>query len=291
MAGEKDFRKARGAILRGETAMMANTRDEIVRLLKEAAAHIRVILAGQPTDYQLWALPRLQTEIRQVLAQFGEDAAARISSAAGQAWELGGESIVEPLRAGGVLQGVAFQAIDQRQLLAMRAFATDRIKGIGLDAANRINAELGRVVIGAQGPSDAISAVTQILGEASRARATTIVRTSLGQVFSAASFERVGRVAAAVPGLKKQWIRSGKLHPRLNHAAIDKQIQDVGDPFILNGGALKMMYPLDPAAPAAEVINCGCRMVAYKADWNIDRPARGGPAAGPSLRELIAAGG
>lgn len=271
MAGEADFTKERNAILRGETAMLANTRDEIVRLLKVADERIRVILAGQPTDYQLWSLPRLQQEIKQTLAQFGDNAAVKISNATGQAWELGAASIVEPLRAGGVLtQGALFQSIDPRQLLAMRAFATERIKNIAIEAANKINAELGLVVIGSQGPSDAIGAVTRILGVESRARATTIVRTSLGQVFQVAANERIGGVAAKVPGLKKQWHKSGKIHPRLNHAAIDKQVQEVNQPFILNDGALKMMFPLDPAAPAGQVINCTCRMSSYMANWVID---------------------
>ena len=292
MAGERDFRKERNALLRAETRMLSNTRDEIVRLLRDAASRIRVILAGQPTDYQQWALPRLQQEIKQALAQFGEDAATKMSSAAGSAWELGSASIAEPLIAGGALKlGASFQAIDPRQLTAMRSFMTDRIKNVAIDAANKINSELGLVVIGAQAPSDAIGAATTILGETSRARARTIVRTELGRAFSVAAHERVTNVAAAVPGLKKQWIRSGKIHPRLNHAVIHQQVQDVDQPFILNGGALKMMFPLDPAAPAGETINCGCRMVAYKEDWKIDRPARGprGLERGPSIRELIAA--
>src|SRR3990167_8364078 len=116
MAGKPDFRKERNTILRGETAMLKNTRDEVVRLLKEADARIRVILAGQPTDYQQWALPRLQQEIRQTLAQFGEGAAVQISNATGQAWEMGEASIVEPLRAGGVLTPrSSFPSIDPRQ--------------------------------------------------------------------------------------------------------------------------------------------------------------------------------
>ena len=47
MPGEKDFRKARAHIVRGRTALLGNTRDEIVRLLKQADVQIRAILAAR----------------------------------------------------------------------------------------------------------------------------------------------------------------------------------------------------------------------------------------------------
>lgn len=270
MAGERDFRKVRGEIIRGRTALLTDTRAEIVRYLKDALDQINAILAGQPTDYQQWSLPRLAKEIQQALGQFGEQAAAQISTRAGEAWQLGQDVIDQPLLAGGVRVEAALGAIDVRQLQAMRAFMTDRIANIGLDAANKINAELGLVVIGAQGPSDAIGKVRAILGEQSRARATSIVRTELGRAFSVASYERLAARAAQVPGMKKQWRKSGKLHPRLFHDLADGQIRDVDKPFNLGNGA-NLMYPHDPAAPASETVNCGCVMLPYMESWKEDK--------------------
>src|SRR3990172_5770847 len=217
MSTESNFRKARAAVVRGRTALLKNTNAEIVRLLKEADARIRAILAGQPTDYQQWALPRLQREIAQALAQFGERASGEISTAAGRALQLGEDLIDKPLEAGGIhalRASIGLQAIDVRVLQAMGALMTERIKNIALEAANKINAELGLVVIGPQGPADAIGATTKILGEVSRARARTIVRTELSRAFGVAAFERMGEAANIVPGLKKQWRKSGKAHPR-----------------------------------------------------------------------------
>lgn len=290
MPGEKDFRKTRAQIVRGRTALLANTRDEIVRLLKSADAQIRAILAAQPTDYQRWALPRLQQEIPQALAQFGEQAGARLSTASGQAWQLGQDLVDEPLNAGGIRVAASLQHLDTAQLSAMRAFMTERIKDVGLAAANKINAELGLVMIGAQGPSDAIGKVAQILGEQSRARATTIVRTELSRAFSVASFERIGQAAAVVPGMQKQWRKSGKLHPRFYHDLADGQVRDVGEPFHFGDGAT-LMFPHDPAGSAAQTINCGCVMLPFKSDWKVSQPKRspGGLDMGPSLRELLPA--
>lgn len=133
----------------------------------------------------------------------------------------------------------------------MRAFATERITGITLEAGNRINAELGRVVIGAQTPFQAVESVSQILGEATLKRANTIVHTQLAQAHSAATQLRMEQIARdAVPELEKRWIKSGKREPRLNHAVINGQVQPAGKPFKLNGGRLLMMCPHDPAAPS-----------------------------------------
>lgn len=286
---QKAFRKGTLEVVSARTALLRDTRDEIVRLLRVALERINVVLAGQPTDYERWMLPQIAREIRQALAEFGDAAAAEISTAAGDAWQLGEDLVDRPLEAAGVRAGAAVPAIDVRQLQAMRTFMTDRIKNIGTVAADRINGELGLVVIGAQSPSEAIGKVRTILGEQSRARATTIVRTELGRVYSVSSFERLKSTAAKVPGMQKQWRGSGKLHPRFFHALADGQVRDVGEPFDFGNGA-ELMYPHDPAAEASEVINCGCIMLPYKGDWKVSQPGRApgiGLGEGQSIKELF----
>ena len=298
---ERAFKAALRKLTRGNTDLQRNTRDEIVRQLKAALAKIEATLGAAPTDYQLWSLPRLMAEIRQVLNEFGDSAAAQISTAAGRAWQLGADTVDTPFAAAGVGIRAVLPAISTRQLLAMRAFATDRIKDIAVQAMNKINTELGLVVIGAQAPGNAVGAVRNILGEPSRARATTIVRTSLGQVFSVAGFNRMQDAAARVPGLQKQWRRSGKVHPRLHHFIADGQIRDVDKPFELRPlgqSPVHLMYPLDPKAPAGEVINCGCVSLPYMAGWAnlqnaLSQPGRSNAPvadnldAGPTMSELL----
>ncbi|MGQ0545548.1 MAG: hypothetical protein ACT4P3_09485 [Betaproteobacteria bacterium] len=258
---KRAFDRARAAVVRGRTSLMRSTRDDLVRLLKAAEGAIREQLASQPTDYQQWSLPQLSSEIRRTLDEFARDGGARISGAAGDAWSLGRELTEKPLVSAMPEASVAsaLPMLETTQLAAMRAFMIDRVKDIGVDAANKITAELGLVAIGAQSPSDAIGRVAEILGEASRARATTIVRTELGRAFSTAAQLRLEQAAGVVPGLKKQWRRSGKLHPRLHHDLADGQVREVNEPFVLKplGRApVELMYPRDPAAPASETINC-----------------------------------
>lgn len=263
---QKAFNAAVKAGIKQKTAIQANTHAEIVRLLKHAQDNIAAVLAAQPSDYQRWALVDLQFEITRILKEFGESGAAVIGTAAGESWQAGQDLLDKPLSAiGGSSVVASLPRINTRQLTAMREFMTDRIKDIGVQSANKINSQLGLVVIGAQSPGDAVTQVRRILGDPSRKRAATIVRTELGRVFSVANHERMHQAVKAGVPLQKEWIRSGKKHPRLGHNAAHGQTVNVNDPFLIpsstGGSATKMLYPHDPAAPAKETINCGCASV------------------------------
>lgn len=244
---------------RERTRLINDTTREIRVLLQEAAARIATILAGQPTDYQSWYLPQLMAEIERVLRETGVQAGR--TAAAGQSGTVaaGGALIDEALR--GAQVSAIVPRIFSGQLQAMASFLTEKIRGITIATANDINTQLGLVTIGAQGPGEAIRAVQALLGENTAQRAGMIVHTELARGFSTASFERLRSAAEYVPGLKKKWRKSGKLHPRLEHAAINNQVRDWNAPFVLHGGRVAMMYPHDPAAPASETINCGCVML------------------------------
>lgn len=275
-AAAKAFRAAQAAQLRKRAKLIAMMRDDILTLLKEAQDRIALILAGQPSDSQRWQLTQLQNEIAIQMQVFSNSAGAKLSAAAGQAWEAGQELIDAPLQAaasagGGQIAGIA-PLLDTAQLLAMRAFMVERIMDVGAQAASRIKTELGLVVLGQQGQSEAITKITALLGEKSRERAITIARTEIARVYAVAAFEKLQEDAKLVPGLKKQWRRSGKIHSRLSHDLADGQIRDIDKPF--NIGGVAMRFPHDPKAPAAETINCGCTLVAWKADWTVATPDR-----------------
>lgn len=275
---ERAFRRARNAAVARRTALLQDTRAEIVRQLQLAQERIQTTLAAQPTDYQRWYLPQLSREIGRALAELGEASAATLATAAGTAWQAGEQLIDAPLEAAGIRVAGVAPAIDTRQLFAMRAFMTDRIRDVSVQAANKINTELGLTVIGAQPVHETIGRVAEILGPQSRARATTIVRTELGRAYSVAAHERLAQAAKRVPGMRKEWRKSGKLHPRPHHDAANGQVVDHDQPFILHGpkGEVRLMFPHDPRAPAEETINCGCVM--------LPRP----PAFGPAVRAGLA---
>lgn len=251
--------EAFNAALTGRTRLINGTLAALRALLQKADADILAILAALPSDYQAWYLPQLQGEVRRVLELIAGDVAAAVDAGQVAAWRQGSAMVDGVLAASAV--SVVMPQLDTRQLSAMRQFLTEKIKDVTLDAANLINSELGLVTIGVKTPFDAIKAVSEALGEKTLRRGTTIVATELNRAFAAANQLRMEQSAQYVPGLQKKWLKSGKREPRPEHVAIHGQVQPVDKPFVLEGGAVKMMQPGDPSAPARHTINCGCASV------------------------------
>lgn len=268
------FRAARSAQLKRLPQLQKDTAAEVVRLLRQAEREILAQLASQPSDFQAWHLPNLQQAVRQALAEMERGAAARLGSAAGEAWAAGIDLVDQPIEAGfgGSLRisGLA-PAIDTRPLMAMRAFMTDRMKDISTTVANRINAELGLAAIGAKSTSQATDAIAELVA-GGRTRAIAIVRNELGRAWSIAAQERKSQAAERLPGLKKQWRRSGKIHSRPAHDIADGQVRAVDEPFLVDG--IEIMFPRDPAAPPSETINCGCSSLPFVESWDMAIPGR-----------------
>jgi hypothetical protein len=269
---EKLFSQERKKRLSARTKIQRDTANEIYRLLSEAEKEISDKLASSPTEWESWYLPQLQQSIRQSMDEFSTAASSTITQGASDIWQAGIDLIDKPLQAAGLDIVANLPGIDNRQLIAMRTFMTDRMKDIGVTVANKINSELGLIAIGAQTPGDAISKISRIIDKGGRSRATTIVRTEVGRAFSVATHERMTQSSEYLPGLKKQWRRSGKVHSRLSHDAADGQIKEVGEPF--NIGGVLMMHPRDPAAPAGETINCGCEELPYMDSWEMKYPGK-----------------
>ncbi len=271
------FLKARAAQLKVRAALLATTREQVIKLLNQALDEIKALLATAPTEYEQYKLPLLQKQIEQALATFGDNAANVLAQGATQAWANGQALATAPLEAAGIGVTSGLPPLDTAMLMAMSNFMVDRIRDVGTQAAAKIKAQLGLTLIGAQSPGEAVGTITDILGEQSRERAITITRTELARVHAVAAQQRMEQAAKVVPGLGKQWRRSGKMHSRENHDAIDGQIQPVDKPFALvgkDGQPVFMMHPHDPAAPAGEVINCGCVSLPHMMSWDTINPGR-----------------
>lgn len=257
------------------TKIQRDTFSEVERLLTVANERARLTLASAPTDWERYHLPKLQQSIRQTLDELALQAGRAVNSAAGRAWEAGVDLIERPLEAGGVRISAMLPQLDTQQLLAMRSFMTDKMRDISMTVANRINTQLGLVAIGAQSPGDAIGRIAELF-DGGRGRAITVVRTELGRAFSTAAYERQQQAAELLPGLQKQWRRSGKVHSRFHHDAADGQIQAVDQPFILHSktGIVHLRFPRDPQAPPGETVNCGCESLPHMAHWDMTHPKK-----------------
>lgn len=252
-------------------AIEAKTRAEVGKLLGEAEAEIRTILAGQPSDYQQWVLPHLEASIRQSMADVAGGMVDAATDGVSSAWGAGVDLVDRPVAAAlGLELHSLLPSVDTRQLMAMRTFMTGKMKEVAAEALARINSELGMVMVGIRAPSDAVGAITDILGEKARGRAFTILRTETGRAYSTAQQERQSQAVKVLPGLRKLWRRSTKRHSRVSHDHADGQIVEVDKPFLVGGTAI--MYPRDPAAPAKHTINCGCLSLPHMADWEVKHP-------------------
>lgn len=234
--------------------LLDDTHDDIVALLRRAQGDIALTLASAPSDYQQWRLNALNLEVDRLLGIFGDQAGDVLSNAAGEAWAGGLAAIDKPFSAAGI--EMVLPVIDSTQLQAMRTFMVDRIKDVGVQAAQKIKSEIGQALIGIQDIAQTIQKVGSIMGESSVSRVTTIVGDNLSRAWATASFDRAMQSDAAGVEMEKIWRRSGKIHSRLAHDLTDGVRKSIKEPFVINGH--KIMYPKDPKAPIEESINCGC---------------------------------
>lgn len=266
---DKAFLDERRRQMQRLPAILAATDDELAALLKAALDDVRATLAGGTSDFEAFRLQMLERSIVRRLAELGEDMAKAVSARAGEAWAAGVEAVDAPIGAGGIQLDALLADVDIRQLQAMRTFMTGRMRDVSTTVAGQINAQLGLALIGTQTPQDAIGAVAQLV-EGGRSRARMIVRTEVGRAYSTAAQARKVQAQPLLPGLRKQWRRSGKIHSRFAHDLADGQIRKPDEPFLINGVAL--MHPRDPAAPAAETVNCGCVSLPFMASWEMRHP-------------------
>lgn len=278
--GRERERKLKGERSRRQKALPRIQRDtaaEVKKLLRRAGRDVCAALAGAPSEFDAFLLPRLQASIRQALERLGAGAGAVAGDGASRAWRAGIDLIDGPLDAALGLDAPAFRIsailpqVDARQLLAMRGFLTHKMSGVATALADRINTELGLTMIGTRNVGDTVRRVADILGKGGRSRALTVVRTELGRAYSIAAHERQAQAAKVLPGLRKEWRRSGKLHSRPAHDAADGQIKDIDEPFEVGG--VKLMFPRDPAGPPGETVNCGCQSLPWMERWEIKSPA------------------
>jgi hypothetical protein len=274
MTPRQAFEAALKERLRTRAETILATDQAVVAQLQGAREQILQVLASQPADWERWQLSSLLDQLNAVLEGATGRAATAVDLGLRAAWQQGEDLVDKPLGAAGLNVELQLPALNVDVLVNLRRFAALRLKDVGVEAGRKIGSHLSLVTLGAQTPFQAIKAIQQQLGNDSPQRATTIVRTEVGRAFAIASQKRLEQAAQLVPGLQKQWRRSGKIHSRWNHDAADGQVVDVDQPFLIpsHQGIVHMMHPHDPTAPVEEVINCGCLAIPFKSTWKVATP-------------------
>lgn len=235
---------------------------EILRQLRDARQAI-VDLLGRATSVDAaQRLLRQRTQIERLLREFGDQATAAASAAAGQAWDSGHAQAQAELGQ----PGIAFR-LNARSLLATRHMLTHRLADVSRQAIARIDTALMQSLLGVRPLSQAITEIQAILDGAPRRRAMTIAYTEIGRVYNAAHYETLLEQAKLIPGLKKAWLHSRKEHGRPGHIMASHQDPiAVAEPFeivdVKTGEVEALRFPLDPQAGPGNTVNCGCMMKA-----------------------------
>lgn len=112
-------------------------------------------------------------------------------------------------------------------------------------------------------------------------RAALVARTETCGALNAARLE-AGRVLAEITGeqMQKAWLATIDSRTRDTHFAVDGQRVDLDAQFQLPNG-VRMRWPGEPGAPAAEVCNCRCALMILAVDEELpaedDRQTERGP--------------
>ena len=90
-------------------------------------------------------------------------------------------------------------------------------------------------------------------------RARTIAITEVNRMANAGT-QAAGMAISDMESvrLNKKWVTRHDTKVRLDHKVTDGQVVPLHSNFDVNG--TPMLYPLDPAAPAEQVVNCRCSM-------------------------------
>lgn len=257
------------ANLREQIRRRALQRDEaalrILGTLTQLEAQLRQTLEATPSAFEAARLPELLREVEGQIKRWTDRALGVAQATLSAAWELGPALVEGPLAAAGLRIGAS---ILPRSLLEEASrFTANKIQGIGPRALARIDAEIQRLVLGGQTPTQAMRAISADLKDEHVGwigfRSETVVRTEAGRLHSLAADRRLQDAARQIPGLGKQWLWSRK--SRATHQAANGQIRPAAGLFDVGGERLP--YPRAAGASPANTINCGCESVPYMARW------------------------
>ncbi|WP_293222299.1 hypothetical protein [Ottowia sp.] len=274
-AEQKKFEAALKERLAERARLLLGTNQRVVALLHDAWVQISQQLAAQPADWRQWQLTRLRDQLDTILAATGQQTGATVNLALRDAWQQGEDMVDKPLAAIDHNVQLRLGQLDARVLAAMQTFGVSRMRDVTAEAAGKIGQQLGLVTIGGATPFEAIKAVQTILGADSTKRAIAIVTTEVSRAFAVAAEDRLVQAMPLVPGLGKQWRRSGKIHSRWYHDLMDGIVVDADKAFKVpnpGGGFDMMQHPHDPKAPVEQVIHCGCVSLPWMKHWKVMTP-------------------
>lgn len=128
---------------------------------------------------------------------------------------------------------------------------------------NRLQREMETWMRSKKSVNDLIGRVQKVTGmsydQARRVAQTERTRVQGEARYDALKGENKQRRANKQHAARKEWVARGDGKTRDTHAALSGTVEYVDRYFVSPSGA-RLLYPGDPSAPAAEIINCRCYM-------------------------------
>ncbi len=253
------------------TAIAANFDRLEVSTLRSAIQLLRNVrsqIAGQliDTDFSRFRIAEQQRALDDIIDRYDSMVRALAHGASHEAFRLGERATVEPLQDAGI--GAAFFRPSEAQVNIIAQFSADLIGGVSEIMRSRINTSIRLNALGGSSAIQAMKDITVILGIPSKPKdivkgiayeAERILRTEVNRTYNLATHAQQTALAKDVPGLRKQWIASADLRTRDTHLEAHGQTVHVKDKFHVGG--FNLAYPLDPAGPPQETINCRCTSI------------------------------
>lgn len=243
------------------------------RILKATRTDLIAALAVLPVgSYRAAQLGVVLQAVDQTLAPRQAESVRIGGQDAREAFALGRAQADAPL---GELPAVPTAATFSAELLqAVVDVTEDQLRDVWGELGSSLKGSIRRVALGAETPDQAIDAVQRLVRSpktfgTAETRAEMIVRTETNRTYSVAADARYRELNATFDGqLRKAWLASFDRRTRKSHRAAGETYGPSGStgPIPLaqrfQVGGTSMRYPLDPLAPAREVVGCRCRLIA-----------------------------
>lgn len=138
--------------------------------------------------------------------------------------------------------------------VAYQKVATNRLVGVGDNVWQTVRAMTVQA-INTGATTEELKASIQTYRAFSEFRADTIARTETVAAFNGGQFEGSRALGQYGPKMKR-WTAVTDSRTRVEHLDADGQTVPYDQPFVVGGE--EMMFPHDPTASAANVVNCRC---------------------------------
>lgn len=246
-------KKLEGEALRRALALLKDAHADVLGRITRAAAD----------SFSRFQLQSIAREIEERMRELQRGLTTSISGYQAIAFDEGVKSADAMIRFSGAPP--ALGAVDRTLLGVAQNYSADLVRGLVDSERAKLTQILQRAALGGQDMTEIVQQIGRTLNSGAMknttARALTIARTEILRMESVAQQSRFEQAIEAGAQMRKQWFHVPEPNPRPLHLATHGTVVDVDQPFEIGGEEL--MFPRDPAASAANTVNCRCRMLPF----------------------------